>query len=921
MSKVVGRAAERSRLQRLVADAKDGRSRSLVLRGEAGIGKTALLDHAAGVADGMRVLRVVGTESETEIPFAVLQVLFARDIDRFDALPGPQAQALRAALGVQPEHGASGDRLLVGAATLTLLSELAGDRPLLCLFDDAQWFDRSSADALLFAVRRLHSDPIATIFAARDGDRPFAARGIDDITLPRLDRTGSAQLLASIRALPDDIADRVLGESDGNPLAIIELAANFAEPGSAGQVADRPRLRPSNAADIITLPEPVAPLPAVGRLEEHFRLQIRQLPERTRMALLLAAADHGSEPRSLLTAAERLGLHAGDLEPAERGRLLRVTADAVEFRHPLIRAAAYQDAPLARRLAVHAALAAALSDPRDADRRAWHIAAAASGTDDKAAAEIEQAAERAVGRGSPAAAARALERAAQLSSERAVRGRRLVAAARAAYDAGQLDRALELAAAGAAQVDHPGDAAEAAWVRAQVAYERSSPAEASALALAAAAPVVSTDPVRAVAVLTEATWCARDAGDVDLLRRCAQRLRSVRDGPALLVDGLVGFTTLLDGDVAAAVPPLRRLVFAARDGGMDGTVERLFAGFMGVLMGEDELALSLLDRYVAGLRDQGALGWLPYAHEPLALAQLVTGRFRDAEANVAEAMSLAADLGQGLQVVVLTAISAWLAAVRGDTAAVEQQADVVLGDARHHEMAAAQATWALALTDLMAGAPDAALDRLDRVCDGPPIRDVTIRAIPDHVEAGVRAGDTDRARRHLPRLVAWATHTGSPVATALVLRCEALLCEGADAQQCFEASLRVDGCGPYDRARTQVAYGEWLRRQRRRTAARAQLTAALATFERVAAHGWRRRVRDELIALGDPVPDAPDDVGGVGRLTPQELQVVRRAAIGLSNREIAAQLFLSPRTVGHHLYKAYPKLGVSRRAQLAQLDL
>lgn len=869
-----------------------------MLHGEAGIGKTVLLDYAAGVAGGMRVLRVVGIESEAEIAFAALQLMFARDIDCLDALPGPQAAALRAAFGTS---STSVERLLVGAATLTLLSELAEDRPLLCLFDDVQWFDQSSIDALLFAVRRLHTDPIAAIFAVRDGHRPFPAAGIDDITLPRLDRTDSAHLLATVRTLPNEIAYRVLEESGGNPLAIVELAANSVDAGPP--------------------PAPVAPLPAVGRLDEHFRLQIRTLPERTRLALLLAAADHGTELRSFSAAAQRLGLHATDLEPAERSRLVHVTSDAVRFRHPLIRAAAYQDASFAQRLAAHEVLADVLSDPRDADRRAWHLASAASGTDDKAAAELERASERAIDRGGPAAAARALERAAKLTTERAARARRLVAAARAAYDAGQLDRAVELAAAGAALTERPSETAEAAWIRAQVAYERSSPADASTLALDAAAPVLTTDPSRAVSVLTEASWCARDAADLDLLGRCAEQLRSIRGGPTVMIDGLVGFSDLLRGDVETAVVPMRNLLLAAHDGDMDGTVERLIAAFMGLLLGEDDIAVSMLDRQVAALRSQGALGWLPYAQEPLALAQLVTGRFQDAEENIAQAASLAAELGQDLQVVVLTAISAWLAAVRGDAAASEKQADLVLGDARHHRMAAAQATWALALIDLTAGDPRAALDRLDGVCGGPPGRDVTIRAIPDHVEAGVRAGDTDRARRYLPRLVDWSTHTKSPAATALVLRCEALLCDGKDAQQRFEASLRVDGCGPYDRARTRLAYGEWLRRNRRRTSARSQLVDALGTFEQIAAYGWQPRVQAELIALGDPVPDPSAVVGSVGRLTPQELQVVGRAAVGLSNREIAAQLFLSPRTVGHHLYKAYPKLGVNSRAELAQLDL
>ncbi|MFI7697891.1 AAA family ATPase [Nonomuraea sp. NPDC049480] len=894
----MGRSAERSRLNRLIADAKHGQSRSLVLRGEAGIGKTALLDYAADVAGGMRVLRVVGVESEAEIPFAGLQLLFARFADRFDALPGPQAHALRAALGAS---SSSGERLLVGAAVLTLLSELAEEGPVLCLVDDVHWFDQSSIDALLFAVRRLHTDPVATILAARDGERLFTAAGVDSLTLRRLDRADSARLLASVRTLPGEIAERVLLESGGNPLAILELAAND---GAAHR------------------PAPVAPLPATGRLEEHFRNQIRALPERTRLALLLAAADDRSELRSFSDAAARLGLHASDLEPAEHRHLVRVTSDAVEFRHPLIRASAYQDAPLARRAAAHGVLAATLSDPRDADRRAWHLAAAATGTDDNAAAELEAAARRAVVRGAPAGAARALERAARLSVGRADRARRLVEAARTAYDAGQLDWAADLASAGGTLTERPGEEAEAGWVLAQVAYERGSPTEASALALDAAAPILSIDPDQAVAVLTEATWCARDAADPELLRRCAGQMRSVRDGPTVMFDALVGFTDLLRGDIGAGVPPMRELFLATDEGHVDGAFERLTAGFMGLLIGADAPALAMLDSEVAALRTQGALGWLPYAQEPLALAQLVTGRLQDAEANVAEAMTLAAELGQGMQTVVLSSISAWLAAVRGDVVTSRERAQLVLSDARNHRMAAALATWALALIDLMTGDSSAALDRLDDVCHGPPSRDVTVRAIPDHVEAAVRTGDFDRARTHLPQLAEWAKHTASPVGSALMLRCEALLREGEDTQERFEAALRVDGCGPYDRARTQLAYGEWLRRNRRPTSARSQLSEAFETFERIAAHGWRQRVRAELVALGDPVPDAHTTGGvGAGQLTPQELQVVRRAALGLSNREIAAQLFLSPRTVGHHLYKAYPKLGVSRRSQLGRLSL
>jgi DNA-binding CsgD family transcriptional regulator len=894
---IVGRTAEQSRINRLVAEAKDGRSRSLVLRGEAGIGKTALLDYAESVAGGMRVIRVVGIESEAEVAYAALQLMFVRDLDRLDALPGVQAEALRAAFGTS---GAPIERMLPGAATLSLLSEISGDRPLLCLLDDAQWFDQSSIDALIFAVRRLHADSVATVFAARDGERPFPAPGVESLTLPRLGPADAARLATASGALPKDVTDRILAESGGNPLAIVELAAH--------------------ATEAPAVPAPVAPLMAAGRLEEHFRRQVRALGEPTRTVLLLAAADHGSALPTFVAAAAELGGDVSDLEPAERGRLLHVTAAGVVFRHPLIRAAAYQEAPFARRVAAHRALARVLTDPRDADRRAWHVAAAAGGPDDAAADGLERVAQRATGRGAAAAAARALDRAAQLTGVPAIRGKRLVAAARAAYDAGQLDRALELAAAGAELTDAPGEVAEAGWIRAQVAYERTSPAEASRISLEVSGPVLATEPDLAVSILSEAIWCARDAADPALLRRCADRLRSIPAGPTPLIDGLVGFADLLCGDVAKAVEPMRGMFLAVRDGEGGDTLARLSAAFMGLLIGEDEPAVAMLDALVSDLRGRGELGWLPYAQEPLVLAQLATGRIRDADINVAEAMALAQELGLELEVVVLSAMAAWLAAARGDSAGAERLGGRVLDDSRRHGMAAAQATWALGLVDLMGGDPKSALERLEGACDGAPGRDVTVRAVPDHVEAAVRVDDSARARRFLSALTDWATYTGSPVGSALLLRCQALLDDGAAADQRFEESLAVAGCGPYDRARTRLVFGEWLRRHRRPTAAKEQLVAAYETFDRIGAHGWLPRVGAELTALGEI---APGDAGAgrAGGLTPQELQVVRRAALGMSNREIAAELFLSPRTVGHHLYKAYPKLGVRRRAELGQLAL
>ncbi len=899
---IVGRSGEQARLRRLIGDVAAGQGRSLVVRGEAGIGKSTLLDYAEVIAGDLRVLRVIGVESEAELPYAGLQVLLAPYIDRFEGLPGPQARALRAVFGAAD---GTGDPMLVGAATMTLMAELAEVRPLLCLFDDAHWFDRSSVAALLFAIRRLQADAVAMIFAARDGDRPFRADGIDSLELRRLDHDHAAQLLAEVRSLPHATVERVLRETAGNPLAILELAAeDLARP----------------------IAPPMAPLPAIGRLERHFRSRLAPLPEPTRRALAVAAADHGSDLDGFVAAAGRLGLGLADLEPAEAARLVRVTG-AVEFRHPLIRTAAYQDVLVFGRFAIHRAWADTLAD---ADHRAWHLAAATAGGDESVAGELDLAALRAGARGAPAAASRAWERAAQLSLAVGDRARRMSGAARMAYDAGEPDRAVRLARL-VGPAAEPGERADAAWVEAQVAYERDSPGRASALALDAVTPILRIDPDRADSMMAEAVWCARDAADPVLLGRCAELLR-FEPGDGLLRPALAGFTALLLGGAADA-SAMHALLLAVRDDRIEENVQRLSGGFLGLMIGADATALAVLERQGALLRGEGQLGWLPYLQEPLALAQLVTGRFRDAEVTLAEAIPLAGELGQSQQVAVLTSIAAWLSAVRGDDAACVRQAIEVLPGAGagpggvRHRMAAAMSEWALAIVELTRPDPSAAADRLEQLCQGPARYDLTLRAIPDLIEAAARLGDLDRARRHLPVLRDWADHTTSPSLRALTLRCEAIVAagEGAageEAADLFERAVATAGIGPYDLARTRLAYGEWLRRHRRPNAAQAQLSQASAAFDQLAAAGWQRRVEAELSALGVAVPGQPAEAGrGPDSLTPQELQVVRLAGDGLTNREIAAQLFLSPRTIGYHLYKAYPKLGVTRRAELARLDL
>jgi DNA-binding CsgD family transcriptional regulator len=904
---LVGRGRERALVEQVLADARAAHSRALVVRGEAGIGKTVLLDQAAADAADMRVIRGVGIESEAEVPFSGLHLLLYPFIDRLGALPGQQAAALRSAFGLAdaPVH----DRFLIGAATLTLLSELAGDKPLLCLVDDAQWLDQASSEALFFAARRLHADPIAMIFAVRETAQPFTAPGIEVLRLDGLERAYAERLLDE--HAPDltvPVRQRLLDEATGNPLAIIELArALRTETGLAHQIG---------------------PLRVTGRIQETFRAQIAEMPPATRLVLLVAAADSTADVGVVLRAADSLGVQPVDLGPAEEARLVVLSGDEIRFRHPLIRAVAYQSATHHQRISVHDALARTLVGDDQADRRTWHLAAATTGPDEKVAEELEQAARRAQHRGGAVAVAAAYERAARLSTEQAGKARRMVNAARAAYDAGQPDWATRLAVEAASLTGEPAVAAEAAYIRAQVEYERTSPAADAELALEGAALIAPHDPERAVSMLTESTWAARDAGAHDLVRRSVEQLEALRLPPgsptAPVAAALIGYGRLADGAAGAAMAPMRSLVAAAKAGSVADFVERLIAGFMGLLVADDEAATEVLESVAAEARERGALGWLPYAMEGLALGRLLRGDFRGAEASVAEGLSLAADIGMDMQVIALKGISAWLAAVAGDAPRCRSLTEDVLAHAEVHPTNAALASWGWGLLALAEGHSAEAVERLDAVCTGPARHDVLIRAVPDHVEAAVRSGRPELARRHLPAFQTWAEHTGDVLAAALLSRCRALLSPGGSAaDEHYSAALRHSRGGDrsYDAARTHLVYGEWLRRQRRRSDARAHLDQAHDAFARLGAATWAERARAELEALGDRPVARVHDADLLNRLTPQELQVVRLAAAGYSNREIGAQLYLSPRTVGHHLYKAFPKIGVSRRMELSRLEL
>ncbi|MEU5611139.1 ATP-binding protein [Streptomyces sparsogenes] len=926
-----GRAEEERALDSLLAAARAGRSGVLVVRGAPGVGKSALLAHLGdkaadpAAADGpVRVIRSAGIEFEAELPFAGLHALLHPALDRLAALPAPQADALRAAFGLAPAE--PGDRFLVGLAVLSLLAELAGDGTLLCVVDDAHWLDRASAEALVFAARRLTGEGVLLLFGARETGDGHPLTGLPELRLEGLGRAAAIALLAETGPdLADGVRERILAETGGNPLALIELP-NALTPGQ-------------RAGRLPPLAFHLGPLPLTARLRSAFGAQADRLPEPSRTLLLIAALEETGDLDVILRAAASLGAGAADAEAAERSGLLRATAGGVTFRHPLARAAVIQAAPLHRRLDAHRALAAALASvstgaPNDAaDRRAWHLAAAATGPDERAAAALEQAADRARRRTGYAAQAMALERAAELTPDPAVRARRLVAAAEAAADSGEPRRALALAGRAA---EGPADAllaARVAHVRAMVEFDDGSPLRAAELLIDGASSLDGEHADKATAMLMEAVRDAYFAGHAQLARIAADRLLSV-GGDTPFTRALDGLARLIADDPAAAVHPMNALpesVLAAgsRGGAAPGPhrpSERLIAGAMGMMTGDEETASRVLRPLVADARAGGLVGWLPNLLEHLAITELHLGRHQDARAHAQEALSLAESIGQSHRADHLRCVLAWLAAAAGNEEECLELAEPAVARAaeRHILRTTSWGSMAIGMLELVRGRHEQALDRLDAAADGPLARHsgstFLVHLAPDQVEAAVRGGQPGRAAGPLAKFARWAEAADRPWAHAVTLRCRALTAPVAEAGPLYAQAVELHALGgrPFERARTQLLYGEWLRRARRKTEARSQLRSALEAFERMGATAWSERTRGELRASGVPQPRTA--VGsGLDRLTPQELQVVRLATDGLSNRDIAAQLFLSPRTVGYHLYKAYPKLGITSRRELATL--
>ncbi|TWF76880.1 regulatory LuxR family protein [Pseudonocardia hierapolitana] len=899
-----GRRAEQERIDALLAAARDGISGALVVRGEPGIGKTALLEHAAQRAEGMRLLHGSGIESEAELPFAGLHLLLRPAADALEALPGPQGRALAGVFGLGEAGG--GDRFLIGAAVLSLLAHLAEERPLLCLVDDAQWLDRPSAEALLFAARRLDREGVVVLFAVREHSGEFAPAGVPELPLAGLDPDSAGELLDDLgAALPVDQRERLIAETHGNPLALRELPPLIAARGAHLGV-----------------------IPLTSRVLDAFHHQVRALPAASGQMLLVAAADDTGDVPTLLRAAGGLALGVADLQPAETSGLVSVTAEGLAFRHPLIRAAVYHGAPLAQRVAVHAALAEAHAD--DADRRAWHLALAATGADERVAADLERAADRAQARGGHGAAAVTFERAAALSADRDAATRRIVLACEAGVHGGRSEWARGRAERAARDVADPIVLARLAAVRASADFAQGELRRAHGLLTDAALRIAADDPERAFWMLMQALHAAWAAPtDEELIAATVDRFDAPGldpEGPLMGVAWLARWATalVLDRD-PAGFPALDTVLSRAREAGAAaGPRALLEVASRAFVAARDEECADIATTLVTRARERGTVHALPGGLGIATLAQVVLGRHREAWISGTEAMAIARDTGQPLWTSYAAGALAYLAAVEGNEQRCREHAELAALGGGTSASAMSGVAWAeagLALLDLGSGRVQGCLDRLQAMAHGPSRHlAAVVRSVPTEIEAAVRLGRPADAVEPLELFTRWAAILRRPWIDALLARCHALTAPDTDAEQHFERALALHTTAsrPFEHARTALLYGEWLRRAKRKTDARVQLAAALAAFEEIGSQPWAARARAELGASGARTPQAAPSPA-FGGLTPQELQITQLAAQGLSNRDIAAQLILSPRTVAYHLYKAYPKLGISSRVELAHL--
>ncbi len=900
-----GRRAECGVLDGLLEGVRGGRSSVLVVRGEAGVGKTALLAYAVESAPDLRSVRAAGVESEMELAFAGLHQLCWPMLDRLGRLPGPQRDALSIAFGL--EAGPAPDRFLVGLAVLSLLSEVAGDRPLVCVVDDVQWLDRASVQVLAFVARRLLAEAVLVIFAAREPGADL--RGLPQLMVEGLRHADARELLGSVvrRPLDERVADRIVAETRGNPLALLEL----------------PRGRsPAELAGGFGLPEA---LPLPGRIRENFLSQVESLPEQTRLLLAVAAADPTGDLALMRRAAGRLGLGVEAPEQAEETELLDIggIGGQVVFRHPLMRSAAYRAVSPGDRRKVHAALAEVTDAQADPDRRAWHLAQATPGPDEEVAAELERSAGRAQARGGLAAAAAFLERSVLLTAEPAHRAERTLAAAQANLQAGAFDKALDLLArAEADPLDEFSDA-RMDLLRGQIAFASGLGGDAPPLLLKAAKRLESLNPEMAretyMCAWMAALFAGRFAGAGDLaeVSQAARALPRPARPPGLADLALDGLALLVTEGPAVAAPALQRAAsaFASADTSVE---EGIRWGWLGQAaasaLWDDVRWRAILVRRVHLARDAGALDQLPIDLGSLGMDAAWRGDFAAAAALIAETDAVCA--ATGARSAPFAAML--MASLRGDQAEAAPLIEVTIAEAEAsgQGIAATSAHWAAAILNNGLGRYADALAAAQYATQETPPLYMSMWALPELVEAAARCNNSQLAADALERLAETTRPGGTDFGLGIEARSRALVSEGPAAEGLYREAIDRFSRTQFrpELARAHLLYGEWLRRAGRRIDAREQLREAYEKLTVMGVEGFAERARRELLATGENVRKRR--VETTGDLTAQEAQIARLARDGLSNPEISTQLFISPRTVEWHLRKIFAKLDISSRKQL-----
>jgi len=900
-----GRETEQSQISALLDEAWASRGGALVLRGPAGVGKSALLADATVRAEGMLVLRTQGIESETDLALAALNQLLLPVSGLADRLTPPQAAAMRVGFGEQPTDGGN-DRFLVYSATLSLIAEAAEGQPVLCVVDDAQWLDEGSAHALLFSARRLAVERVAMLFAAREDDMPgFEAPGVPALSVPGLGSVAAHALLEESAGGPVDpgVADQLLAATGGNPLALVELPTAL----TAGELSGQEPL-PSS-------------LPVTEGVERAFLARVRRLPERAQTLLLVAAAEGAGDLATVQMASASLGCEPAALEAAEQSGLVHTSAGRLEFRHPLVRSSVYGAATTSARREAHGALAQCLTSRGDADRSAWHRAAGTVGPDETIATQLGQAAGRAAGRGAPAAASAAYERAAQLTAEPERRARRMWFSAEQARLAGHHLRATNLLESARSTTADPLLLADVDLLIGAVELVAGSAESAEHVLMRAARGMQARDPGRSLHLLVIAAQAAaladHTATEIEIGQLAASMPRGAGDPEQFFLDLLVGCGQYLSGETTSSTRLLRDVVRKAQD--FDESMLITWAGRAAFYLGDDEVAHQLDSRAVARARAVGAIGDLLPPLQRLALSEILRGQWSTATANAIEALRFARETGQHGLASLPSCWLALLAAYRGDTSELLAHLDAAGAVLPQHPMVIASEAllWARAVSEAAAGDMLAAMEHLRRVTSQTVSRMCSL----DRIEIAAQTGQANEAQAWLADLTGIASYTGAPWALARAAHCRALLAGPDEADAHYAESLRQHDAGrrPFERARTELAYGEFLRRGGRRVDARAHLRRALTTFDDLSARPWSDRARQELRASGESL--RRQDPSALPKLTAQELQVAGLVTQGLSNREAAAQLFISPRTVDFHLRNVFTKLGVSSRGQLAQQEL